>query len=372
MNIKIDNEKVKGALNIAKVINNARRFVQKNTGIEVEKIVVFWTYDVGTDSFVITPNLIPGNYGGMILAGEDHDERDESVILHEYGHWVYGTVRDTGRFRSGTHSGDKEVDTKLSFSEGLATFFGQSILGHQFYFDGNNIQSSISDNIENPKKSKNITSTMKSELFVAAVLWDMFDNSKNNTESWDLLEEHISDIMMTNIEVILNAELLQGNPNDIKDFINTFMEYDITIEDIYAKYIENHITKNSEQAYEFWKIFNKNGMQFDKEKPKVSIVGTDDPTFVVIDQNTKSLDIELYDNVKVSKIEIWLDKKRIGFCYNPNNIYTFNFNNNIIKNGLNKLAIKVYDYAGNMLDSKNTISRSFPANDFFTDSVITN
>lgn len=180
INLKIEDDNVIGALNIARVINNAKDFFFNATGIDTPKIPVYWTYGVGENSFTLTdPAFEPvGNFGFMQLSGEDHDERDESVIVHEYGHWVFGKIRGIGRFMSGSHSSSKEIHSALAYSEGLATFFGQSFLNIDQYVDGGTLKYSI----ETPPSR--FTKGINNEAYVSASLWDVID-SYNNTEQWD-------------------------------------------------------------------------------------------------------------------------------------------------------------------------------------------
>lgn len=356
MNVSISNENVKGAINIARVINNARRFMINRTGIRASKITVYWTSGKGTSSYTITSPL-SGEGIGMILSGKDHDERDESVICHEYGHWVFGTVRDTGRFMFGTHK--DQMDEKLSFSEGLATFFGQTVLETDHYFDGNNTVSNLDYSIETPEKLENDDDYIMSEDYVSASLWDIID-SYNNIENWDIVEDASGDVLQSNVDVVMEADLV---PPKIMDLINSVLTYDCSIQDFYNKYIENHITKNSNEAFNFWNIYNQNGMQFDKEKPIIGI--TDNSAFIIVDENKSTLTLKLFDNVKVSKVEFWIDGKLVSTVRNPSDTLMYTLPKNKLKNGKNKLAIKAYDYAGNFRTNKSTLSKVFPAEDFF-------
>jgi uncharacterized repeat protein (TIGR02543 family) len=158
---------------------------------------------------------------------------------------------------------------------------------------------------------------------------------------------------------------------DIKNILNPFWAYDCSIIDFYNKYIEDHITKNSEQAYDFWKIFNENGMQFDKEDPQVTIDGVKD-SFIVVDDNKNTIDLTLYDNVKVSKVEFIINGKASGTYIKPKDNFTYTIPKNQLNKGINKLAIKVYDNAGNKITADSTLSKLFPANDFFRASIESN
>jgi hypothetical protein len=201
MYVNLNNENFIGAVNIARVINNTRIFMKDQTGIKVSKINVYWTSGKGVDSYVLTD---PGKGVGMVLAGADHDERDESVISHEYGHWVFGNLRSKGRFMYGNHSSEDKIDKRLAYSEGLATFFGQAALTNEQYLDGNNLFNDIIYSIETPPS--NYPKSKDNEAYVTASLWDTIDFYKSN-ESWDKVEENLKDVLIKNIDVVLDAKI---------------------------------------------------------------------------------------------------------------------------------------------------------------------
>ncbi|MDU6265410.1 MAG: InlB B-repeat-containing protein [Anaerocolumna aminovalerica] len=359
MNISITgNDTAKGAINIARVINNARDFMKNETGLDIRKIKVYWTNGRGVDSFVISPGT------GMFLAGKDHDERDESVISHEYGHWVYGTLRGEGKFMGGSHSGKDELKKQLAYSEGLATFFGQMVLNSAEYVDGNITTGSIYDDIESPTKI--FKNYYQNEIYVAASIWDIIDNYLNNTENWDKVADNKKDVLQSTIDVVMNAGYMDF---DILNPIHTTMSYDCYIKDFYDQYVDSYVTKNSTEALDFWTIYNKNGMQFDDEDPKIELKDTVGNDFVVVNSSRNSIRMELYDNVKVSKIEFHINGKPAGTYQIPPNTFYYPVPMNMLKNGTNKLAIKVYDYAGRYTNKDSDISKAFPANDFYKASL---
>lgn len=361
INIKIINENATGAINIARVINNARNYMHDQTGINIPGIRVFWAPGKGVDSYTVADIEV----GFMVLAGKDHDERDESVICHEYGHWVYGTVRPMGRFMWGTHSSSIDTHEKLAYSEGLATFFGQSVLRNDWYIDGNNSILDLIYSIESlpaeTKKSK------KNEAAVSAVLWDTIDS--NNSEIWDKVEESTNKVLQTNLDVVLEADIDFMDP---KDPIHTNGTYNCTIEDFYKKYMDSHITKNSGEALNFWKIFNENGMQFDNEPPKISL-SDESKKLVITSEEEVNLQIQLYDNVKVEKVEFLINGMSAGTYLNPSTNFNYTIPKSKLKKGANKLAMKAYDYAKNYVEDYviggSAIPKSFPGNDFFRLSI---
>lgn len=91
-----------GAINIARVINDARAYMNKASGLVVPKVPVYWSYGKGEGSYQFDAL----NIEFMALSGLDQDEFDSSVICHEYGHWVFNMLRN-GSFRGGNHSSKK-------------------------------------------------------------------------------------------------------------------------------------------------------------------------------------------------------------------------------------------------------------------------
>src|SRR6188474_508514 len=75
--------------------------------------------------------------GGIFLLGatSDDDGYDDTVILHEIGHFVedmYGRSDSPG----GSHDGSP-TDPNLAWSEGCSTYFGMAVRGRPFYMDSN-------------------------------------------------------------------------------------------------------------------------------------------------------------------------------------------------------------------------------------------
>ncbi len=76
---------------------------------------------------------IQGGQGGNVLSS-DMDHFDNSVILHEYAHFledVYGSPNSPG----GSHNGDSIIDPRLAWSEGWANFFQAAVTGDPRYRD---------------------------------------------------------------------------------------------------------------------------------------------------------------------------------------------------------------------------------------------
>ena len=120
----------------------------------------------------------------------DPDEFDDSVIMHEFMHYVYDQLVGV-RTPGGSHSGNRRVAPGLAFSEGLATAFGQAVLGYEEYSDkfNNNTRATrtLLDENTSPAFRKTHDGTITgnvSEYLVAMVVWDMVDGAN---EPHDLL-----------------------------------------------------------------------------------------------------------------------------------------------------------------------------------------
>lgn len=127
-----------------------RRNIQKNnngTGVPVadstkwwvaDKVTMFWkagfnpyTYFGGTDPLSF---YVPGEHDLYILGGSsgdvkvsDTDHFDDSIVLHEYGHFLEDTYGRSGS-PGGSHSGNFIIDPRLAWSEGWADYLQSAIL----------------------------------------------------------------------------------------------------------------------------------------------------------------------------------------------------------------------------------------------------
>jgi hypothetical protein len=108
------------------------------------KVQVYWTKGLSPAAYYGSPSspisffasssgggLYPGLYilGGLegsVCADTDHF--DNSVILHEYGHFLEHTYA-TSDSPGGSHNGNKIIDPRLAWSEGWANFFQAAALG---------------------------------------------------------------------------------------------------------------------------------------------------------------------------------------------------------------------------------------------------
>lgn len=153
-----------GAFNIMDQVYNAQNYLRTQTAncnqssssnyyadcdpfISAPIVNTFWTpgvtpsvYEGGTGgiSFYGTPNGVESFRGLYILGGingdtdnSDMDHFDNSVIVHEYGHFIeynFGRMDSPG----GSHSGNAVIDNRLAWGEGWADFFQGVVLSSTY------------------------------------------------------------------------------------------------------------------------------------------------------------------------------------------------------------------------------------------------
>jgi hypothetical protein len=114
---------------------------------------------------------------GLYLLGEEEDSDgfDDTVILHESGHWIEDTY---GRSDSpgGDHDGSPTTPT-LAWSEGFATYFAMAMTDRPIYADSN-IDGGFAFNGDTSVTKANAVGPINqavSEDMVTEILWDMGD-----------------------------------------------------------------------------------------------------------------------------------------------------------------------------------------------------
>lgn len=143
--------------------------------------------DIGTSSYIVftggeADNCTPprtNNPDGIYILGDftigDTDEFDESVIAHEFGHYIedrFGRSDSIG----GAHSGsDSLLDLRVAFGEGWGNAFSSMVRNDPIYrdsFDG--VQSDFHLDMESDDQNNE---GWFSEASVEEILWDLFDST---------------------------------------------------------------------------------------------------------------------------------------------------------------------------------------------------
>ncbi len=140
-----------GAFNILDQIYLANDYLLNNTSVGAftvdHKVQAYWTKGInpvtyfGGDPDSGVSFYIPGEDQLYILGGidgdittNDTDHFDNSVIIHEYGHFLednYSASDSPG----GTHYGLFVIDPRLAWSEGFSTYFASRVTGDPIYRD---------------------------------------------------------------------------------------------------------------------------------------------------------------------------------------------------------------------------------------------
>ncbi len=146
-----------GAFNIFDQLVSANHFLRGNTSCPfctdftvAPKVSVFWTPGLTPGTYLGAPDVAtsffnkdpePGLPTGIYILGgingsvcTDTDHFDNSVIVHEYGHFMEYSFNKSDS-PGGSHTGNGVVDPRLAWSEGWADYFQAEVLGRSFYRD---------------------------------------------------------------------------------------------------------------------------------------------------------------------------------------------------------------------------------------------
>jgi len=137
------------AFNILKQLYKTNDYIRtkiNDTSWVAEKVTAYWKAGFNPYSYFGYPSTLLSFYAAgerklYILGGKDGnvktsdtDHFDNSVIIHEYGHFledVYGKSDSPG----GSHNGNMIIDARLAWSEGWANFLQAAVLGTKNYAD---------------------------------------------------------------------------------------------------------------------------------------------------------------------------------------------------------------------------------------------
>jgi hypothetical protein len=156
-------------------------------------------------------NSTVSNYTGSYILAARNAGYDDTVILHEMGHYVQHTF-SAGQSPGGTHNlSNCDQDLRLAFDEGHATYFGCSVRrwlnlpNSQIYVrttgqaGPGNLQFSFDVETQEPFICYGATS----ETVVYAALWDLgdgpstLDGTPGSDEPFDMLQGHDADVFRT-------------------------------------------------------------------------------------------------------------------------------------------------------------------------------
>jgi hypothetical protein len=156
-------------------------FAKRLTGTIPPHVDWFWTSgEKGSCTGNVSCYQRSANTISVLSIPADRDEYDDLVLLHQYGHFLlshYARSESPG----GPHSVLSQVDPRVAWAEGGATFFGNAAKGTSLYIDTTAAGVGARLDIESlataiPLGTSDGTQTGNiSEAVVAAVLWDLLD-----------------------------------------------------------------------------------------------------------------------------------------------------------------------------------------------------
>jgi hypothetical protein len=168
-----DSDRSSGPFNILADIRAANAVVRAAAPETViPPVTIYWAVNYRNGTF-----FSPSTRSLYLLGdrGIDSEEFDDSVILHEYGHFLAASFsRDDSM--GGTHALGDRLDPCTAFSEGWASFLGQAVLNDPTYIDtyGSNGSVVFTFNLE-PNAPSWDKPGYWSEFTVASSLWDLAD-----------------------------------------------------------------------------------------------------------------------------------------------------------------------------------------------------
>jgi hypothetical protein len=208
-----------GAFNIMNQIYRANLFIRQNSSCPDQGVCnaftvappvrAYWTPGLSPYAYYGSPSTPISFYSsqddpsarirrGLYIQGgikgdincSDTDHFDNSVILHEYGHFLEDSFARSDS-PGGSHNGNFIIDPRLAWSEGWANFFQTAVLGTAIYRDtiGNsmcaggtflgvnlNLETATSGQDRMPANTL-MGEGIYREVSISRALWDFMDDS---------------------------------------------------------------------------------------------------------------------------------------------------------------------------------------------------
>lgn len=217
-----------GAFNILDVATRGAEVAIALTGrAPSDRLLVGWTpgtvfgagtvgtYFVGDDPTRpqgVSGIELSGGQGGDPDAG-DHDEYDDDVILHEFGHFMAYKFSKPAEAGGAHYLNDNTQDIRLAWSEGWATFFSAAVrnspvmintrggdpghpdhdFSYSFEIDTPHSDLLSSSAINTPLEAHGVYTT--SEVSVASLLWELYDSSNESGDRFALGFQGVWDVV---------------------------------------------------------------------------------------------------------------------------------------------------------------------------------
>ncbi len=172
-----DATRASGPFNILDVARRCVAFVRRyDSALQPPPLVFRWSEDRSDGSFFVDN---PGAQTDVIHVNGSRavnsDEFDDTVLAHEYGHFLARAYSRDDTF-GGFHVIGQRLDPRVAWSEGWATFFGCAAMGTSLKIDsyGSNGRRARTRKVEKNTVPGD-TPGISSEHSVSSALWDLAD-----------------------------------------------------------------------------------------------------------------------------------------------------------------------------------------------------
>lgn len=176
-----------GAFHILDTLARGVRAVHAWTGRDLPPLYAYWQHEGPSDWSYYRGERPAGSgrYALELMGGEpgrsavtDSDEHDESIILHEFGHFVFDRL-STDSSIGGLHPAHVLTDPGVAWEEGRATWFAGAVMGTSLYRDAVGIepQGSVRQDDDMEQFPPTALRGLGSQRSVEEVLWDLSDGT---------------------------------------------------------------------------------------------------------------------------------------------------------------------------------------------------
>lgn len=171
------------------------------TDLEFSPIDVYWSVDntldaVGTSYFNGAFIMILGD------AEVDTDEYDESIVIHEWGHY-FQSILSRDDSLGGPHGGEDKLDMRVAFSEGWANAYSGLASEQRFYRDstGGSQSSGFAIALESESSvDDGAVNGWYSEDSVQSFVYDLFDGPTFSLADDDTIALPVSSMMTAMVD----------------------------------------------------------------------------------------------------------------------------------------------------------------------------